>query len=265
MEIQTQNKPENHCSGRRNGASHPRPPQIDTRRKMPKRSAQHGNGYGPVHRHKHTHRHGHGMSASVSPSSVECDDIMKLSDPSLPTTLLSSPTSWSPNEAENVDSNFGENDASLKLANQSINTATTNTRNEYRQNLRNNVDFFLRREDNRNKYELAKEATLNHRHLLNTMLCEDEDYDADYEDANSAMSKEHLQRRPAFDFLPNSQLGSQSPRNSKYDSSYSAPPPIHEEMEYIQHELEELEAFEETECMELEDSFRQLQLGTTYR
>lgn len=44
-----------------------------------------------------------------------------------------------------------------------------------------NIDFVLRRDDNRLKHELSKEATTNHNRTLD-MFMDDTDYDADYDD-----------------------------------------------------------------------------------
>ncbi|ODQ46756.1 hypothetical protein PICMEDRAFT_58986 [Pichia membranifaciens NRRL Y-2026] len=44
-----------------------------------------------------------------------------------------------------------------------------------------NIDFALRRDENRLKHELSKEATINHNRIVDTLM-EDTDYDADYDD-----------------------------------------------------------------------------------
>lgn len=103
---------------------------------------------------------------------------------------------------------------------------------------RNNIDSALRRDDNRRKYELSKEATHNHNHILHSVLdtsdVDDEEYDADADDDDDEIVKN---------------------TNGKANNNHR------DNMDCLQWELDEIEQFEAMEQLELQQSFQQLNIG----
>lgn len=125
--------------------------------------------------------------------------------------------------------NFQSNPKIKRKNSQAFNSTEKNQRNE-----RNNLDKFLRRDDNRLQYELSKEQTLQHnqflRYAFDKSEGDDEDYDADDEDLD-------IDRRYSMD--------------SKLQSSSSC------YADALQREIDEMEYLE---TLELEQQFQGLNL-----
>lgn len=79
-----------------------------------------------------------------------------------------------------------ENDSTEYVGSTTIQSLSNNSRafgkrhHRFKEKLEN-IDFVLRRDDNRLKHELSREATINHNRIIDTLM-EDTDYDADYDD-----------------------------------------------------------------------------------
>lgn len=120
------------------------------------------------------------------------------------------------------------------------NVQAYNTVEKIKRNDRNNnLEKFLRRDDNRRQYELSKEQSIQHdqflRHTFDTSE-DDEDYDADYDDDNDDGED--------IDIDNSSRIGS----NTQNDAHYN---------DLLQHEIDEMEYLEE---LELEEQFQSLNI-----